>query len=114
MVQADINIIIQVYLPTPLYYIWDLTNQSKYIEGISDNLCDGPGRHKHNNSSLPTYTTVLYIWDLTNQSKYIEGISDNLCDGPGRHKHNNHCIPTYTTVLYMGLDQSKQIHRRNI
>ena len=73
MVQADINIIIQVNLPTPLYYIWDLTNQN-IIEGISDNLCDGPGRHKHNNSSLHTYTTVLY----------------------------------------MGLDQSKQIHRKNI
>ena len=74
MVQADINITTQVYIPTPLYNIWDLTNQSKYIEGISDNLCDGPGRHKHNNPS----------------------------------------IPTYTIVLYMELDQSKQIHRRNI
>ena len=74
MVQADINITTQVYLPTPLYYIWDLTNQSKYIEGISDYLCDGSDRHKHHNSS----------------------------------------IPTYTTVLYMGLDQLKQIHRRNI
>ena len=74
MVQADINITTQVYLPTPLYYIWNLTNQSKHIEGISDNLCDGPGRHKHDNPS----------------------------------------IPTYTTVSYMGLDQSKQIHRRNI